>query len=484
MIDSPKFRFIAALEQKILTEQDPDKAVELAELFALVMLAEMPDRYEATEIEQHVISLFQEVKLDVVAQKCNQTLHVITTPYATGGHTRLMENLAAAEEVSPCLLVTGEYTEQALTRARKVFDECLFVNLAALASERICGLLQVMAEFDRVVLHIHQHDISSVVACWLAKKYGSKIFFVNHADHTFSYGNSVADVWFQISGYGATVDCLRKLKSEISFIGIPAGGRVDFEQKNSRNHVPKVMCTAGSSYKFNPALNDSKLLILIDRLLQRYDSACFYVVGVRPWLDYWWWPLKIKYRKRISLVSSLPFSQYVSMMSSVDLYVDSYPLPGGTAFSQQLAQGKRCIGLFTGYEGYSPAEQLKHATVAEVMTALDNPFNEEEQQEILEQTILVNSQEAVAERYRAALSGKLLPLNKKDMGLIDVPNIRFNQSVRLSIKYDIFFLRRLLRVDKSLFVRFFLASPLGGAIVYFVKFLVKVFGILMSGVRK
>jgi hypothetical protein len=484
MINTPRYRFMAMLEQKVLAERDPDRAIELAELFALVMHVESPDRYEASEIERHVISLFLDVQLDEVPQKRNQTLHVITTPYAIGGHTRLMENLASAEEVAPCLLVTGEYTEQALLRSRTIFEDVFFVSRKDRAKKRVHDLLQVMAQFDHLVLHIHLFDIATVVACLLANKFGCKVYFVNHGDNLFSFGNTVADVWFQLGVNGAKIDEKRKLRARLAFLGVASGSSADFERVNHDCRPVRVIASAGAAYKFRPLDGDRSYFQLVERLLEKYPDAKFYALGVTPFRDFWWWLLKLRFWSRISLKRSMPFDDYIKFMEAVDLYVDSYPYHGGTAFSQQLAKGKCCIGLLTKYEGYSPAEQLKHTTVADVLAALDKPLSALEQDKIIKQTILVNSQEAVAERYRSALCGDVQKLDKESMGLIDVPRVGHAEICLLSSKYSANFLYRMLRADSRVFLNFFACSKLTASVSYIAKFGVDVLVRLLALIRK
>lgn len=461
--------FINWLELKILETQDPEYAMLLAIFFGRILTTENTGRYTATEIERHIIKLF---KFNLIARKPlkqDETLHVITTPYATGGHTRLMESLAAHEKKQPYLMVTEEYTTQSLLRAQTIFKKIIFVPKGTFR-DRISWMASHLIQFKNIVLHIHQYDLASLVACEIAKSTGSKIFFVNHGDNLFTFGATIADVWFQLGTNGVTIDSKRELAGQTSFLGIASGTLEEFQHppKNT-NPSPTIIATAGAGYKYKPLNRDFSFFKLISTLLEKYPNSKFHAIGVNGLTDYWWIPIKLRYWSRIKLHSSMPFEQYIKFMENIDLYIDSYPYHGGTAFSQQFAKGKNCRGLITGYEGYSPIEQLKSTTVNQLIESLDKPTSSAHLKLLLEKTLTVNSAESVVKRYQDALDGKLTKFDREEFYLLQTtppPRPRFKT---LSARYPILLILEIIKYDPKISIRLLYASSAFATIIYSLK---------------
>lgn len=207
---------------------------------------------------------------------------------------------------------------------------------------------------------------------WFGKKNKKdiKIHFVNHADHTFSYGSSIADVWFEISGYGVAVDAMRGLKAKKCFLGIP----IDTSKQNSESSYKfengDSILSAASPSKYEPT-NQHSIMPLVSALLDKYDKSNFQIIGVNFLTNYWWWAIKLKYWNRLTLSKSLPYEEYIKATSEAKLYIDSHPLPGGTAFAEQFLQGRLCVGLKSTYNGYTPLESFKKDCVDDVLREIE-----------------------------------------------------------------------------------------------------------------
>lgn len=297
---------------------------------------------------------------------------VITTGYLTGGHTRLMERMAKFCPDTPDLLVTGRCDRSVLQHWQSQFTQIICLNQfrAPAFSEQVLCLAQRLASYDQLVIFIHPEDVFAVVALGLAKQLQPelRVYYVNHADHCFSYGVSVADYWFELSAFGHELDKHRSgLNAQRSFLGIP----VEYVQPpaSQPKRITRIF-TAANDVKFKPVAKQS-LMPLIDALLQQYPDAVFHAVGVSLYSDYWWWRLKWRYPKRLQLQKKLPYARYLELTQEADLYIDSHPLPGGTAFVEQYLQGRRCAGLISPWRGYTPLELIKTATPDKLIAGLE-----------------------------------------------------------------------------------------------------------------
>ena len=68
----------------------------------------------------------------------------------------------------------------------------------------------------------------------------------------------------------------------------------------------------------------------------------------------------------------------MEITKKAECYIDSYPMPGGTAFVEQFLNGIPCIGLKSNFFGYTPLEKIKKDSVEEIIYQLKNPPPEEE----------------------------------------------------------------------------------------------------------
>lgn len=296
--------------------------------------------------------------------------------YHTGGHTRLMERLACSLDSKSELLMTKKNSDSIVEREYKIFSSIHHTDDDFSELERIFYYVEVILRSDIIVLNVHPEDIFAVVSCGIAKKIKRNItiHFVNHSDHTFSYGASIADVWYEISAYGQFIDAQRNLDAKKCFLGIP----VSFEGVSfqSRNRIffknGDLILSAASNGKYKPKGKES-LLKLVRLLLRRYDLSTFQIVGVSIFRDYWWWFLKMRYGKRLKLSKSLPYDEYIKVTNVAKLYIDSHPFPGGTAFVEQYLLGRICTGLINStYKGYSPAEFFKRGNEEEVIKFIES----------------------------------------------------------------------------------------------------------------
>ena len=354
-----------------------DKALEQAEQLGLLLRANEVGIYSLNELETFLIdNIFSELSInyDVIDNsRHDEIVFIATELYHTGGHTRLMERLASFLDSKPDLLITKKTIESIIKREEVFFSSIHngYVDCCSVV-EKISFFFTVILQYNIVVLNTHPEDIYAIVACGLAKKIKKdiKIHFVNHADHTFSYGSSISDVWFEISGYGVAVDAMRGLKAKKCFLGIPMDTSKQDSESSYKFENGDLILSAASPSKYEPT-NQQSIMPLVSALLDKYDKSNFQVIGVNFLTNYWWWAIKLKYWNRLTLSKSLPYEEYIKATSEAKLYIDSHPLPGGTAFAEQFLQGRLCVGLKSTYNGYTPLESFKKDSVDAVLREIE-----------------------------------------------------------------------------------------------------------------
>lgn len=367
--------------------------------------------YSLNEIEyalsNRYINEIDVLTLDEISSvSINDIVFVISQPYLSGGHTRLMERLSSYLENTPDLIITRKASNDEKARMDRYFEKVLLYTEDEIPDDinRIFKIASSLSKYKKIILNIHPDDIHTIVSCTLAKKINSslKVHFVNHSDHTFSYGSSVADVWFEISSYGRKIDERRELKAEKSFLGIPLGNEMESKKNlliNKKIQDDDIFLTAGSSYKFNKK-NNISFKEIISYIMEKYPKSTFYIIGCDI-VNYPWWIVeKIKYKNRLKLISNIPYEYFLQIANNASVYVDSYPVPGGTAFPEQFISGKKCIGLISPLQGYSPAERLKKNNIKDMFEYMNTSEEIDETYHMLKE---INSQEAVKNRLNNAL---------------------------------------------------------------------------------
>ena len=396
-------------------------------------------------------------------------LHVVSEPFMTGGHTRLMEKLASMHAEPADLLISRHATPDAKAWVCRFFADTRVVS-ATFPVDALTEMVCLLLSYEKAVLHIHPDDILVVIACGVAKRIsGLEVFFVNHADHVFSYGSSVADYYFELSGHGCRFDLTKRIQGRKSFLGIPVNIPHGVMANNFKPamHAPLLFVSAGSDIKYKPRKGFS-IFKLIARILDDYPASTFLVIGSDIKKAFWWWPLKLKYRSRLSIRTHLDFQEYSELVSKADFYVDSHPLPGGTAFAEQFVKGQRCVGLISPIRGYSPADRLKRIDINAVMDSIaDYRYDEE----VLFAIEKVNAYDSVKERYLRCLYDGQAYANLLDSNGDWPGDSAFFEEEKGSLKADIALDTFLLffRLQRTLALRLFVALSMGKKIKLLAK---------------
>lgn len=108
----------------------------------------------------------------------------------------------------------------------------------------------------------------------------------------------------------------------------------------------------------------------------------------------------------------MPHDEYLKYLQNATAFVDSFPMTGGTAFPEILSLGVPCFGVLTGAHGYTPADQLKSVSIAQLSEDL-NRFIETRQRpdialdDIVHQLYEAHETEKVAGRINKAMESDI-----------------------------------------------------------------------------
>lgn len=282
-----------------------------------------------------------------ISYKPNTVLHVMTTAYTSGGHTRVVErwieNTKNIYENKVVLLNQ---------RKQKVPDALSNYAITIKEKSKIkkaLKLRELAFSYEYVVLHTHMGDSIATMA-FGTEKFTRPVLFFNHSDHTFWIGRTIADKLLDFRTIFSTSKKYRDIEdavlcpipSDQSNVNIlsKAEARKSLNIKNNE----KIIVTAGSDFKYRKICKDN-MLDLIDKILSKNIDTKLIAIG--PNSDDWKF-LAEKYTNRLILLEIIPYDEYLKYLACADIILDSYPFGGGTSLIDSMKAKTPVISLRPG----------------------------------------------------------------------------------------------------------------------------------------
>ncbi|MBV8526756.1 MAG: glycosyltransferase family 4 protein [Candidatus Dormibacteraeota bacterium] len=276
-------------------------------------------------------------------------LHVMTRGYAAGGHTRLVERWIDSEPdvVSSVAFTQDCDAELGGLRAAVERSGGVVHRLHGSSLERIRQLAALTAERDRIVLSIHENDAVALLALTGLRR-RAPVVVLNHAEHVFWAGASLADVLVTFRPASTDLAVARRGIARASCIEIPlpvASRRRQQPTGEARRTLgidpaDKVLLTIGWRYKFTPYAGDDLIQVLAPIL----DDSDVHLVAVGPRADdKLWSEAHARYAGRVHPVGRQDDVQ--CHLDAADVLLDSYPIASLTALLEAAMLGLPVVGL-------------------------------------------------------------------------------------------------------------------------------------------
>lgn len=289
------------------------------------------------------------------APRCGKPrmLHVMTNAYSTGGHTRLVQRLAVNSSGShDHFLVTTAQRGELPERMKGVFcaDSCDWLDLSTPGSDllsRSLRLRQISREAaDVVFVHCHPFDIVPVLAFGVPG--GPPVVILNHSDHTFWVGASVADAVADLRLVGQELTLGRRQVPLSRILPIPL---VDAEppapqaRSAARERLgiaedAVVFLTIATPYKFAP-VGGYDFLAAVSAIMQRHEKAVLLACG--PKNAGAWKEASESVGGRIRAFGVQ--SDISDFQAAVDIYLDPFPLASLTSWLETALLSVSVIGM-------------------------------------------------------------------------------------------------------------------------------------------
>ena len=277
-------------------------------------------------------------------------LHIFSEGYQTGGHTRLaarwMESDSESIHSVMALWIGSVMPQWIVDIAEGSGGWYLNFEPNNLTLFHKAKVLREVAHSwaDIVVLHIHPWDVIPSIA--FGTDGGPPIILLNHADHVFWFGASVADMIADIRPAGQDVTRKRRGTKRSMLLPIPMVEsaakytREEARQKLGIDEHAVLLVSIGASHKYTPCGNYNFTQMLYN-IVQKHSHVIALVVG--PSDEGEWRQLRIQTNGRACAVGTQ--WDLDVFHCAADIYLDSFSIASLTASLEAGLRGLPVVQL-------------------------------------------------------------------------------------------------------------------------------------------
>ncbi len=369
----------------------------------------------ASQIFAHHPGFFASKEIEDILQECSKhlpdntyefdlnksnkrnVLHVLSEGYSTGGHTRLVKHWIKSDPNSTHYLVT---TWQKNTTPEWLINEVEKSGGSVITLENIteftekASALRSIAYYlaDIVVLHVHMYDPIAIMAFGVDGRV--PIVFLNHADHCFWIGSSIADIVVDVSETGNKLTNTRRGVNKSFILPIPISytdsnlDKKKIREKYNIKDSTKVLLTIASEYKFE-SVNDIDYCEIAKLLINNTEDTILIVVGPRD-IGKWNTLSKITDGRVMPLGVKENIDEFYKM---ADLYLEPFMMASYTSRLDAILNGLPSIKLKNKLypkitDLFDGLELLSCNNISELISCV-NEFENNEDNEVLKKGLMM-----------------------------------------------------------------------------------------------
>jgi len=331
-----------------------------------------------------------------------RVLHVIPV-FAIGGHMPLLYHWMRNDRNSCHSVILmnhqGDVPSQLSEAVRSSGGDLVILPSNSRIGQKALWLREVARRSaDLVVWHVIGPDVVPMVA--FATHECPPVVLVDHADHLFWLGSSVADIVINLRTAGSKHALERRFASRSTVIPIPLLdrqgniSRCDARQLLGIEKDQVVLLSVGRAIKYRPC-GIYDFVATANKILDRQLDAHLYVVGesaagIAPYL-------RCALHDRLHFIGSVEDPWLYC--AAADIYLESFPYGSQTALLEAALSGLPVV------PAYAPLFPLLVANDDSIKDILPNPKDEQEYMETVELLIRNSKQRFVLGR---ALRDRLL----------------------------------------------------------------------------
>ncbi|QDR82796.1 glycosyltransferase [Sporomusa termitida] len=360
-IENAKRKFYALIERaefSVLTG-NLENAVSLVKQAADAAHHLHPGFFSSPRAELVLRKVAQKLKDSVIApiiafpprttEKRN-VLHVLSQGYHSGGHTRLVERWITMDQTAVHSVVG---TLNSATNPPWLIEAAMqsggWYNALDTTNLNLCQRAKMLRDIaaawaDLVVLHIHPHDPIAPIA--FGDDGGPPVLFLNHADHAFTIGMSIADLVVELRAAGQLLSMTRRNSPASVMLPIPLKLPPALQDKQLAKQTlgissdKIVFLTIATPYKLVPC-GDYNFISLLREIIRLHENVEVLVIGPADAGE--WAGLK---RESNGRIRAFGIQHDLNLFhSAADIYLVSMPMGSMTAVLEAGVLGIPAVGL-------------------------------------------------------------------------------------------------------------------------------------------
>jgi len=310
-------------------------------------------------------------------QGTRHILHVATWVFTVGGHTRTIKNWVEQDRESRHSLVLVDQGDEPIPAwLNESFLRAggSITTLPPGSHLRKAAALRILAQHavDLVVLHHGPHDVVPTLA--FARSEGvPPVAVLNHADHIFWLGSSVADMIINLRSAGQRYNESRRFVANNVYLPIPLAPQPTERNRDAARSAlgisadQLVFLSVGRGLKYRPTPKRD-FFRACDRILSALPDARVYLVGVSR-------EEAIRYAMGGLHPRLIPFGEVEDpspFHAAADIYLEGFPFNSATALLEAALAGLSVV------PAHSPPTDLIETNHDTLSGLIRSPQSEEE----------------------------------------------------------------------------------------------------------
>lgn len=362
--------FFKNLVSDAMKQSDEEKKLEKLSCAAYFASGNVCGYMSNSEIENELIKISQKHSIELLDDfKPNTFLHVMTEPYVTGGHTRVVERWIknSPENQVHSLIVTKEKEVEKLPEelVKNVSDkkgEIIILSDSETRVQKALKLREIASNYEYIILHIHMYDVVPLIA-FATEEFKRPVIFFNHADHVFWLGVSVSDLVVNLRGYSSTYNVKNRqcLNNAVLPLPIPKSQSAYEEIESIRSNEEtkeelgfkkdnKVIVTMANGYKYLPFF-DYDFIGTVKNILKKNEDIVLLAIGPNPKAKMWE-DAFFETNGRLKAIGEIDNKIVQKYLKIADLGLDSFPISSFVSMLEIARYDAPCLSLITPLNDY------------------------------------------------------------------------------------------------------------------------------------
>lgn len=348
------YKVFKKLRSRAMTEKDENRRIKKIRKAATWAVTNHTGLFSCNQLEEALCQIAQKHSIPLNTPQKNTVLHILTTAYKTGGHTRVADKwiaYAPKTEIHSLALIDQEMDDEPeflYETVREKGGQTYHLNKDSTYLEKALELRELASGFEKVVLHVHMNDPVPILA-FGTEEFTSPIIFYNHAEHIFWLGVSISDIVADLSMGSQQRSFKRRGCAKGALFPVPIKATETFPLKIQARSLlgfsaetDKIVISIGAKFRYKP-IPFCNFVYLCESLLKNNPDLIIIIIGCTE-RDKIWSNLFKKYgAKRLMLLGKIADKQtYKNYVAAADIYIESFPL-GAETTSLEVAIAEKPI---------------------------------------------------------------------------------------------------------------------------------------------